>query len=203
MRAKLIGESSAGMTAVEIYDDQDNLVWSQHWFDNGATGAEYKTGLAQVIETMQNCKNHADWDYGMVDEDGEPVPMDTAETNGVICEYDSETCEWTGGDYTLGQSTEIAAALMRCGKLDDDEDVLEQYDDIEDLNKIVVPGYIIAYASSDAPGGLKLIGQVEDCSADYPETARVFGSEAEAKTYIAEREPLLDAGNIKPAHMWL
>jgi len=68
----------------------------------------------------------------------------------------------------------------------------------QEVLEFLHPGYVIVYASSDAPGGVKLIGEVEDCSGDYPETARVFGSEAEAKAYIAEREPLLDAGNIKP-----
>lgn len=124
MKAKLIGESSAGMTAVEIYDNTNNLVWSKRYFEYGATAQGYKTGMLDAYNDMINCGDVSGYD---ISDDNEE--HDTDDTTGVVCEYDSDTDSWTGGNYCLGQSTEIVAALMMVGKLPVDDDLIDCYSD--------------------------------------------------------------------------
>jgi len=128
MKAKLIGESTGGMTAVEIYNGA-TLVWSHSFFSDGATERGYIDGLKQVIDDMLACEDVADFEGGEFDDSGNPVLIDDADTTGVVCEYDGAAGKWTAGDLTLGQSTEIPAALMRLGMLDADEELMEMYAD--------------------------------------------------------------------------
>lgn len=81
MKAKLIGESSAGMTAVEIYDNTNNLVWSKRYFEYGATAQGYKTGMLDAYNDMINCGDVSGYD---ISDDNEE--HDTDDTTGVVCE---------------------------------------------------------------------------------------------------------------------
>lgn len=114
MKARLIGESSAGMTAVEIYKD-DTLVWSHIWFEQGATTQGYIRGLCEAWDCMLDCNDYDQFEGGLYDEDGEPVPVDDSSTTGVILEYDGRT--WKAGEDArrMGQSEEILDACMVAG----------------------------------------------------------------------------------------
>lgn len=115
MRAMLIGEKSAGMTGVEIRKDDGTLVWSHIWFEDGATEQGYIRGLCDAWECMLDCNDYDQYEGGLYDEDGEPVPVDDGPTTGVILEYDGRV--WTaGGDARrMGQSEEILDACMVAG----------------------------------------------------------------------------------------
>lgn len=130
MRARLIGERSAGMTAVEIYDGQD-MVWAHQYFQNGATYNGYVAGLCQVYDDMAACANVADYDGGEYDEDGAPVSMDDAPTTGVIVEYDSDSGVWAVGPDArrMGQSEEVLDACMLVGLIPADSDHDDRADD--------------------------------------------------------------------------
>lgn len=123
MQSKLIGELSAGMTAVEIYDNGDDLVWSHRWFDNGCTGDGYVAGLIDAVNCMRDCAAVSGFDGGEIDSDGDPIPIDTHPTTGVMLIYDTET-GWALGDDArrMGQSGEIIDALMLAGILAKDEE---------------------------------------------------------------------------------
>jgi len=129
MKALLIGEQSAGMTAVEIFDGEDNLVWAHRWFDNGCSTAGYISGLCDAFDCMRQCADVAMFDGGETDDDGDPVAMDTESTTGVMLEYSTET-GWSIGDgaRTLGQSSEIIDACMVVGLVEAD-DVHEDHAD--------------------------------------------------------------------------
>jgi len=119
--AKLIGETSAGMTAVEIYNESDDLIWSYRWFDNGCTTSGYIAGLKAVYDCMSDCEDATDFDGGEVNEDGEPLEMDTESTTGIILTYDKINGWIMEEDARrYGQSTEIIDALMNIGLLDAD-----------------------------------------------------------------------------------
>ena len=113
MIAKLIGEKSAGMTAVEIYNG-DDLVWSHMYFGDGATHQGYIDGLCQVARDMLNCQDVGQYEGCDLDDNDEPVNYDTTDTTGVIAEYNSETHIWTVG-ARYGQSDEILNALIWAG----------------------------------------------------------------------------------------
>ncbi len=136
--AKLIGESSAGMTAIEIYDN-DKLVWSHQYFTNGASHNGYIDGLCQVYDDMLNCADYAQYDGcdGYEDDNGEFVPedFDVYPETGVMLEFDSSTKKWTIGDDArrLGQSDEIVDACMIAGLIPADD----QHDDHLD-NDVVI-----------------------------------------------------------------
>ncbi len=115
MIAKLIGERSAGMTVVEIYDG-DNLVWSHMYFADGATRREYINGLCQAYDDMVGAGDVGQYEGCDYDEDGEVIQYSDDETSGTILEYDSETGTWTVGDR-YGQSDEILDALMLIGAI--------------------------------------------------------------------------------------
>lgn len=123
MKAKLIGEKSAGMTAVEIYDNNDDLIWSHRWFDNGCTNDGYIAGLIDAVDCMLGCAAVSSFDGGEIDSDGDPIPIDTHPTTGVMLVYDTET-GWALGDDArrMGQSSEIIDALMLAGMLDKDDE---------------------------------------------------------------------------------
>lgn len=131
MKALLIGERSAGMTAVEIFDADNNLVWAHQYFQMGATTGEYIAGMCQVWDDMVGCTDVADYEGGDYDEDGEPVDMDDADTTGVILEYDSESGTWTVGPDArrMGQSEEVLDACMLAGLIPPDAEHEERADD--------------------------------------------------------------------------
>lgn len=123
MKAKLIGESSAGMTAVEIYDNPGTLVWSHRWFDDGATGSGYIKGLCDAWDCMVDCADVDVFEGGAFDEDGDPIAFDDGATTGVMLEYDGDSKTWTIGDDArcLGQSMEIVDACMIAGLIPADD----------------------------------------------------------------------------------
>ena len=124
MQAKLIGESAAGMTAVEIYNDEGVLVWARQWFTDGCSSSGYVEGLRDVVDCMRNCANVRRFEGGEVDDNGDPVRMDVEETTGVMAVYDSRS-GWALGDDARGlgeQSSEIVDALMVAGLVPTDSE---------------------------------------------------------------------------------
>lgn len=119
MNAKLIGERSAGMTAVEIYDDNDNLVWSHEYFTTGASHQGYVNGLCQVLDDLVNCQDVDNYEGCDRDDDGDVIPYDTGDTTGIILEYNGGTKQWIPGTR-YGQSDEILDALMSLGIIPQD-----------------------------------------------------------------------------------
>lgn len=123
MKARLIGERNAGMTAVEIFDGEDNLVWANQWFDNGCTTSGYIDGLCDAFDCMHQCDDVEMFDGGQIDDDGKPVAIDTEATTGVMLEYATES-GWSLGEdaRTLGQqSSEIIDACMAAGLIEADD----------------------------------------------------------------------------------
>lgn len=86
IRAEIIAETSAGMTALEIYQD-DVLVWSHDYFANGATQSWYREGQRQIIDDALACADWADFEGGDVDESGEAVQQDSASTTYILMTY--------------------------------------------------------------------------------------------------------------------
>jgi len=123
MKAQLIGERSAGMTAVEIYSDNNDLVWAHRWFGNGCRTSGYISGLCDAFDCMADCADAAMFDGGEIDEDAAPVAMDTESTTGVMLEYDTKT-GWSLGEEArnLGQSSEIIDACMVAGLIGADDE---------------------------------------------------------------------------------
>jgi hypothetical protein len=123
MKALLIGERSAGMTAVEIYNDSGELVWAHRWFTDGCDRSGYIAGLCDAYDCMRQCADVAGYDGCDVDEDGAPVPFDTEDTTGVMLQYDTASGWSLGADArSLGQSHEIIDALMLAGMIETDEE---------------------------------------------------------------------------------
>ena len=119
MRAKLIGESSAGATVVQIYNNENDLVWSHQYFANGATDRGYIDGLCQVIDDMMACADYEQYEGCDYDDDGDIIDYDTDNYTGVMIEYDSDCKKWELGESPyMGQSEEIIKALILSGKLD-------------------------------------------------------------------------------------
>lgn len=135
MKAYLIGEKSAGMTAVEIYNNNDNLVWSHMYFQNGATHDGYVNGLCQVVDDMINCADVDNYDRCDYDEEGDVNLYDDNDSTGVILSYDSDTQRWElkdeGDPRYYGQSTEVVDALMLAGLLDKDDEHEERVGEVE------------------------------------------------------------------------
>lgn len=133
MKAQLIGENSAGMTAVEIFDNAGTLVWSHMWFENGASKRGYIDGLCAAWDCLVDCGDVDGFDGGAFDEDGEPVVFNDGATTGVMLEYDSDSKTWTIGDDArcLGQSSEIVDACMIAGLIPADDDHEDQADDAD------------------------------------------------------------------------
>jgi len=130
MRAHLIGERSAGMTAVEIINDSGHLVWAHRWFDEGGSTAGYIAGLCAAYDAMVDCADVALFDGGEIDDDGAPVEMDTETTTGGMLEYDTAT-GWDGSeiDRSYGQSREIIDALMLADLIPADDEHADYADD--------------------------------------------------------------------------
>lgn len=128
MRAHLIGESTGGMTAVEIYSDNGDLIWSHEWFRDGCSTAGYIAGLVDAYQCMHQAANVEDFESGQTDDDGEPEQIDAGETTGVMLVHDTVT-GWSIGEFCrLGQSSEIVDACMTAGLISADGDHDEQSD---------------------------------------------------------------------------
>lgn len=106
IEARLIGESSAGMTAVEIYED-DKLVWSHDYFSDGASENYYNRVTTKLIqEDMESCKNWAEYDGCSVDNNGNPVLYDNCDTTGIVATYRPDA-GWEYGDDDYGQTGDV------------------------------------------------------------------------------------------------
>lgn len=131
MKAQLIGETSAGMTAIEIYNSNGDLVWSHMYFADGATAGGYIDGLSQVYDDLTNCADVEDYDGCDYDEEGNVVCYDDSDTTGVIATFDSEKgWELSEDFYIFGQSVEIIDALMAAGIIEKDDDHEDRFDDV-------------------------------------------------------------------------
>ena len=120
--ATLIGETTGGMTAIEIHDSE-TLVYSHRWFADGASTSGYIRGLCEAVDCMKRCADWQQFDGREVDEDGEVVAMDTERTTGGVLSYSAETGWVVPEDFrNYGQSVEIVDALMSAGIIAADED---------------------------------------------------------------------------------
>lgn len=105
--AKIIAETSAGMTALEIYQD-DNLVWSHDYFANGATQDWYKRGMRQIIDDAHACADWGDYEGCDLDDDGEVVSQDCAATTYVLMTFVPGEGWTTGLDHLAdGQASDL------------------------------------------------------------------------------------------------
>lgn len=94
-KALLIGEKSAGMMAVEIFENK-NLFWSRR-FDRDEIFDMAKV-VKNVVCTMETCRNFRDWGFG----DDEPEEYDTEETTGIHVRFENGFW-YFGKDYGLGK----------------------------------------------------------------------------------------------------
>ena len=91
--ARIIGETSAGMTAIEIYID-DELYWSNNYFENGASSSWYADGLRQIFDDAMACDTVCYWaEWDEFDDDGNPAPeeYDTSNTTWIVATYKPES----------------------------------------------------------------------------------------------------------------
>jgi len=109
--AKIIGEKSAGLLALEIWRDGD-LVWSHDYFARGANSVTYAQGLVQIIDDMLALADVDDFDGCDRDEDGEPVGYDCSATTLPTLSYDGTAWEYLGHDSMSAAA--IAAFDLPC-----------------------------------------------------------------------------------------
>lgn len=81
-RAELIGETSAGLTAIQIYVN-NTLYWSTNFFENGSTRANYKQGLRRAYDTAMNCDTVVNWS----ELENDPVDYLVDDTCYVVATY--------------------------------------------------------------------------------------------------------------------
>lgn len=87
VEAFLIGESSAGMLALEIWEN-DTLVYSHNYFDEGANEKYYQHIIKeQAYQDMMKCENWRDFEGCALDEDGDVVEFDTGLTTMKTVSY--------------------------------------------------------------------------------------------------------------------
>lgn len=89
--AKIIGETSAGMTGLEIYVNGE-LYWSNNYFENGATQSYYKEGLRQIFDDAMACDEVESWAEFEYDEENNRVveQLDNYDTTWVVASYTPE-----------------------------------------------------------------------------------------------------------------
>lgn len=105
IKAELIGETSAGATIVQIYEDGE-LVWSHDYFANGASGPEYvETIKNQVYDDMVSAANWRQYDGCDHDEDGDVTDY-RGSTHKVAWSWTPESGFEFGA--SVGQSDEFA-----------------------------------------------------------------------------------------------
>jgi len=95
VKAQIIGETSAGMIAVMIFENGE-LVWSHDYFANGATEKHYHEMMKQAREDAEACADWRDYDGCDTDEDDEIVDYTVYDTSWVVAEYVDG--EWAAGD---------------------------------------------------------------------------------------------------------
>lgn len=89
MRAVIIDETSAGLTALQIYDNDNNLVWSHNYFHLGASEKHFNTVMRfQLYDDMVHCEDYEDYEGCDRDENWGIVDYNTEETT-------FEYVEWT------------------------------------------------------------------------------------------------------------
>lgn len=106
IKAELIGETSAGATIVQIYEDGE-LVWSHDYFATGASGSEYTETLKnQVYDDMTNAADWRQYDGCDRDDDGDVIDH-RGKTHKVAWAWTPES----GFEFVsrVGQSDEFAA----------------------------------------------------------------------------------------------
>ena len=93
--ARIIGETSAGMTALEIYVN-GQLFWSNNYFADGATQSWYQQGLRQIFDDAMACESVEEWAEWQYDDDGNKIveKMNNAETTWNVAWYTPEN-GWT------------------------------------------------------------------------------------------------------------
>ena len=114
IQAKLIGEKSGGLTAVEIWD-KDELVWSHLYLRDGCADAGYRKGLHQAYKDMVGAANWATYDGCDRDDDGDVIQYSVGDDEIVICDPIAHL--WTRGQR-MGQSDEILDALILAGLIE-------------------------------------------------------------------------------------
>lgn len=80
--AKIIGETSAGLTAVEIYKNK-NIIWSMDFFAQGASAQGYIDGLRAAYDTAIDCANVESW----MENDSPPITYSNDETAWAIASF--------------------------------------------------------------------------------------------------------------------
>jgi hypothetical protein len=85
--AKLIEETSGGSWSVEIYED-DHLVWSHDYLQNGATKNEMERIRKQIISDMLRCEKWRDFEGCDQDNNGN-VLSQLGSTSIVTLIYDA------------------------------------------------------------------------------------------------------------------
>jgi hypothetical protein len=80
--AKIIGETSAGLTAVEIYKN-NTIIWSLDFFEQGASFQGYIGGLQAAYDTAIDCANVYDW----MENDSPPIIYSNDDTTWVIASF--------------------------------------------------------------------------------------------------------------------
>lgn len=85
--AKIIGEKSAGLTAIEIYKN-DDLIWSMDFFEMGASDKRYHDGIRQAYDTAMDCADVESWADNLHDEQ---VCFNDSDTTWIVAEYSPDT----------------------------------------------------------------------------------------------------------------
>jgi hypothetical protein len=108
--ARLIGEETAGMIAVEIWEC-GKLVWSHNYTMDGATYEQYDEICRQAGDDMINAKDWRDYDGGDMNEDGKPVLQNCCPETGVVVEYKPLTKSLiTVAGYDMGMTGDVIIA---------------------------------------------------------------------------------------------
>jgi hypothetical protein len=98
VKAQIIGETSAGMVAVMIFED-DKLVWSHDYFSNGSTESQYHANMQCAREDAEACEDWREFDGCDRDEEDNVVNYNRYDTNWIVAEYTTHpNAEWTAGN---------------------------------------------------------------------------------------------------------
>ena len=96
--AKIIGESSAGMLALEFYQD-DVLVWSHDYMAEGTTSVEYDKMLRVIAHDAEGCEDWRDYEGCDYDDCGDvQIYHRPGSTTWIVAEYADGI--WTRYPYT-------------------------------------------------------------------------------------------------------
>ena len=88
--ARIIGETSAGLTALEIYVNNE-LYWTQDYFSQGAVSSDsYNKLLRTIYDDAMDCDTVEDWAEFEYDADENPI----------IEIFNNSNTTWTVAIYT-------------------------------------------------------------------------------------------------------